>query len=167
MNKATELHGNQTLETIQQRRSVRLFTDQPVPEMDLLTMLSAANKAPSAHNQQSWRFVVLRGEKKAELANLVNTCAAKFHSCGVVHIETEPAAAGHAVVDAVLGLDLAAGEEFDGGAEGVADRETEIGPQRPLGQIRRPFRLRRTGGPKSKLPEHGSCPRSPDTRPRP
>ena len=34
-------------------------------------LLDAANKAPSAHNQQSWRFIVLRGQKKQALADLV------------------------------------------------------------------------------------------------
>jgi nitroreductase len=41
-------------------------------------ILHAANQAPSAHNQQSWRFVVLSGEKKNELANLINARANDF-----------------------------------------------------------------------------------------
>ncbi|MFA5099427.1 MAG: nitroreductase family protein, partial [Candidatus Omnitrophota bacterium] len=58
---------NETLVSIRTRRSVRMFFDQPVSEDDLHAVLQAANQAPSAHNQQSWRFVVLRGEKKKEL----------------------------------------------------------------------------------------------------
>lgn len=77
-NTSSFLTGNETLQSIQRRRSIRLFTDQDVSEKDILTVLHAANHAPSAHNQQSWRFVVLRGDKKAELAALVNNCAAKF-----------------------------------------------------------------------------------------
>ena len=70
--------ANETLKTIYQRRSVRLFQDRPVDDGLLRTILDAANQAPSAHNQQSWKFVVIRGEKKAELASLVSHKAADF-----------------------------------------------------------------------------------------
>ena len=62
---------NDTLKFIHKRRSIRQFTADPVPEEDILTILDAANQAPSAHNQQSWQFVVIEGEKKSELVNLV------------------------------------------------------------------------------------------------
>jgi nitroreductase len=70
--------ANDTLKSIHNRHSVRLFTDQPVREEDLSTILDAANRAPSAHNQQSWRFIILRNEKKHELAELVSSRAADF-----------------------------------------------------------------------------------------
>jgi len=57
---------------------VRHFTEQPVSDEDLYTILDAANQAPSAHNQQAWRFIVLRGEKKHALNELVNHHAAAF-----------------------------------------------------------------------------------------
>lgn len=69
---------NQTLQTIRERRSVRMFFDKPVSDADIRTILQAANQAPSAHNQQSWRFIVLRGEKKRQLVELVNAKAANF-----------------------------------------------------------------------------------------
>jgi nitroreductase len=69
---------NETLLSIKNRRSVRMFIDKPVRDEDLKTILHAANQAPSAHNQQSWRFVVLKGAKKNELANLINTRANDF-----------------------------------------------------------------------------------------
>jgi nitroreductase len=69
---------NDTLSSIMSRRSVRMFLDKPVNDNDLRTILHAANQAPSAHNQQSWCFVVLKGEKKNELANLINSRAADF-----------------------------------------------------------------------------------------
>ena len=72
------LSKNDTLRSIKNRRSVRMFLDRIVSDEDLQIILHAANQAPSAHNQQSWRFVVLRGKKKAELANLVNTMADSF-----------------------------------------------------------------------------------------
>jgi nitroreductase len=69
---------NETLQSIYGRHSVRHFTDQEVPEEDLNMILEAANCAPSAHNQQSWRFIVLRGRKKHDLAELVTGRAADF-----------------------------------------------------------------------------------------
>jgi nitroreductase len=100
MTKTAELSGNPTLATIKQRRSVRLFTDQTVPEMDLLTLLSAANRAPSAHNQQSWRFIVLRGEKKQALAELVNARAADFPrpSCALLRMASRTIVSAPVVV---------------------------------------------------------------------
>lgn len=46
------------IEAILSRRSVRTYTDEPVSEQDIETILHAAMAAPSAGNQQSWRFVV-------------------------------------------------------------------------------------------------------------
>ena len=62
---------NEVLETIYQRRSVRQFSDQPVRDEDISLVLNAANHAPSAHNSQSWKFVILKGVKRRELAELI------------------------------------------------------------------------------------------------
>jgi nitroreductase len=43
-----------------ERRSVRKYTDEPVPDEHVTTLLKAAMAAPSAGNQQPWQFVVLR-----------------------------------------------------------------------------------------------------------
>ena len=69
---------NDTLGSMYRRRSIRAFADRPVPEGHIMAVLRAANQAPSAHNQQSWRFIVVRGEKKKELAGLVTSRAAGF-----------------------------------------------------------------------------------------
>jgi nitroreductase len=54
---------------IQTRRSVRQFTDEPVTAEQIDTLLRAAMAAPSASNQQPWRFVVaLDPEVRARLA---------------------------------------------------------------------------------------------------
>jgi nitroreductase len=72
------LDRNQVLAVIKKRHSIRMFTDQPVSEEDIATLLLAANQAPSAHNQQSWRFIVVEGERKRELVKLVTSRAADF-----------------------------------------------------------------------------------------
>jgi nitroreductase len=55
-----------------------MFTDKPVSDDVLQTILQAANQAPSAHNQQSWRFVILREKKKNDLAHFVCSKSGDF-----------------------------------------------------------------------------------------
>lgn len=45
---------------IKTRRSVRAYSDAPVSEADITTMLEAAMLAPSAANEQPWEFVVIQ-----------------------------------------------------------------------------------------------------------
>ena len=57
------------LAAVMTRRSTRQFTDDPVTDEQLETLLRAAMAAPSAGNQQPWRFVVARdAETRAKLA---------------------------------------------------------------------------------------------------
>ena len=69
---------NETLQTIYKRHSIRQFQDLPVADDLIRSILDAANQAPSAHNQQSWRFVVLRQKKRLELSHLVAARANDF-----------------------------------------------------------------------------------------
>ena len=50
------------LELIHTRRSVRRYTSEPVPINVVEQLLNAAIWAPSAHNRQPWRFVVISSE---------------------------------------------------------------------------------------------------------
>ena len=56
-------------EAVTSRRSVRGFTDQPVPTQTLERVLSAAAWSPSGSNLQPWNIVVLSGAPLAELKN--------------------------------------------------------------------------------------------------
>lgn len=69
---------NETLRTIKNRRSIRLFTKEEVSDHHITILLRAANEAPSAHNQQSWRFVVMRNKKRQELARLITSKSGEF-----------------------------------------------------------------------------------------
>jgi len=69
---------NETLRTIRDRHSIRVFTRDDVPDGKISILLQAANEAPSAHNEQSWKFVVLRGGRKQELADLVSEKSSIF-----------------------------------------------------------------------------------------
>lgn len=48
------------IEAILGRRSIRAYADEPVTDDEIEQILRAAMAAPSAGNQQSWRFVVVR-----------------------------------------------------------------------------------------------------------
>jgi nitroreductase len=56
----------------QSRRSVRKFAARPVSRRDLFRVLEAARWAPSNHNRQPWRFLVIEDRSKvAKLAQQV------------------------------------------------------------------------------------------------
>jgi len=50
----------ETIEAINTRRSIRKYTDKPVPDETVEKILRAAMMAPSAGNQQPWHFIVVR-----------------------------------------------------------------------------------------------------------
>ncbi|NQT27844.1 nitroreductase family protein [candidate division KSB1 bacterium] len=53
-----------TIEILHARRSVRKFKPTPVPEEHLTRILGAARMAPTAGNQQPWKFLVIRDKNK-------------------------------------------------------------------------------------------------------
>jgi nitroreductase len=54
-------HENMSLfEAIHSQRAIRHFSEQPVADEAVETMLNAAIRAPNGGNRQPWRFVVIR-----------------------------------------------------------------------------------------------------------
>jgi nitroreductase len=53
------------LEGLATTRAIRRFTDDPVPEADLASILWHATRAPSGSNRQPFRFLVLRDGPRA------------------------------------------------------------------------------------------------------
>ena len=49
-----------TLKVIQDRRSIREWTAEPISEEDLAMILEAGRLAPSGENAQPWRFIIVR-----------------------------------------------------------------------------------------------------------
>ena len=47
------------LETMRRRRSVRMFSGDPVPRETILNCIEAAAQAPSGANKQPWTFVLI------------------------------------------------------------------------------------------------------------
>lgn len=57
-------------ECIRNRRSIRRYTEKPVPDEMLRRVLNAGRLAPSAVNLQPWRFIVVRsGEMRRALVD--------------------------------------------------------------------------------------------------
>lgn len=67
-----------TLKTIHNRHSIRRFLHKEIPKDHIHTILDAANQAPSAHNQQSWKFIIVEGNRKQGLADLVSEASKSF-----------------------------------------------------------------------------------------
>ena len=59
----------QTMDCIRDRRSVREYKPDPIPENIIEEILEAAGQAPSSGNVQDWEFVVVKNpETKAKIA---------------------------------------------------------------------------------------------------
>lgn len=57
---------NETVRTILGRRSVREFTDKPIPKALLDVIVQTGIYAPSGHNMQTWQFTVMRGQEQIQ-----------------------------------------------------------------------------------------------------
>lgn len=85
------------IDAIMSRRSIRQYSGEPVSDADLQTVLRAAMAAPSAGNQQSWRFVVARDpEVRMRLstatphAGMLDEAAVAIVVCGDTRDERHP-----------------------------------------------------------------------------
>ena len=57
---AADIAAKRFLDVMQQRRSVRFFSDKPVAREVIETIIAAAGTAPSGANKQPWRFVAVQ-----------------------------------------------------------------------------------------------------------
>ena len=71
-----------TIEAIAARRSIRAFKDEELPEEAVTKILTAALQAPSGKNRQPWRFVVVRGERRAEMVAVMSDAIGAFKARG-------------------------------------------------------------------------------------
>jgi nitroreductase len=71
-----------TLEAIAARRSIRRFKDIPVSDELIQVVLSAAIQAPSGKNKQPWRFIVVRGDCRAEMVQIMRAGIAQAKAQG-------------------------------------------------------------------------------------
>jgi nitroreductase len=71
-----------TLDAIAARRSIRKFKETPISDETLQAVLTAAVQAPSARNRQPWRFVVVKGDKRAEMVRIMREGIANIKAKG-------------------------------------------------------------------------------------
>ena len=63
------------LEALATTRAIRRYTDAPIPDDDLRTILWHAGRAPSGSNRQPFRFLVLRDGPTAAAAKAAKPAA--------------------------------------------------------------------------------------------
>jgi len=51
------------VEVIKKRRSIRRYKPDEIPKEDIYDIVRAACLAPSAHNKQMWRFIVISNKE--------------------------------------------------------------------------------------------------------
>ena len=69
------------LKSIQQRRTIRDFSDKPVPEEIIVNCLKSAGTAPSGANRQPWHFSVVSDmEIKKQIRKAAEEEEKKFYS---------------------------------------------------------------------------------------
>ena len=65
------IHSNELMREMLNRRSIRDFSSEEIPEMVIKNVLKTAMAAPSGANKQPWKFVVVKDEnikKKIRIA---------------------------------------------------------------------------------------------------
>lgn len=65
------------MEAMKKRKSIRVYTPDPVGKETVQHLLEAAMLAPSGSNMQPWKFYVVGGEKKTELDEILLNCLAE------------------------------------------------------------------------------------------
>jgi len=71
-----------TLEAIAERRSIRKFKPDPLPEETLRTIINAGIQAPSGKNRQPWRFVIVKEDQRPEMVRILREGIAKVKAEG-------------------------------------------------------------------------------------
>lgn len=59
------------IKAIDNRRSIRKYTSEEIPQEIIEEMIYAATLAPSAKNRQPWKFIVFKGAVKDELVQVM------------------------------------------------------------------------------------------------
>lgn len=67
-NLTTHVNSKEIFKVFKERRSVRKFKPNPVPEDHLMQILEAANFAPTPRNRQAWKFLIIQ---KREIINQI------------------------------------------------------------------------------------------------
>lgn len=72
MSRAADSAAYNLIDMIKSRRSVRAYTDEPISDSDLKTILECGMLAPSAANEQPWEFVVINDKSILDKIGSIN-----------------------------------------------------------------------------------------------
>ena len=71
---------NETMKTILERRSIRKFTGEAIPDAVLCDLAEAAMHAPSGKNLKTWKFTVVSNRRMIEkLAEAIRVASGREH----------------------------------------------------------------------------------------
>ncbi len=88
------------LEAIRDRRSIRRYHRKDVPDEKLMQVLEAGRWAPSAHNSQPRKFIVVRIEKvRRELAQIATYGSFLAEAPVAIAVVIDPSSSNHPVED--------------------------------------------------------------------
>ena len=88
------------LEAIRNRRSIRRYQTKDVPEDKVTKVLEAGRWAPSAHNSQPRRFIVIKDQKtRKELARIAPYGSFLAESPVAIAVVIDPSSSNHPVED--------------------------------------------------------------------
>jgi nitroreductase len=81
-----------TLEAIRLKRAIRIFSDQPIPEIAILTILNAGRRAQSSKNSQPWNFIAISDKTVLEELSQCGTYASHLAGAalGIVIVHANP-----------------------------------------------------------------------------
>ncbi|MCX6644967.1 MAG: nitroreductase family protein [bacterium] len=71
------------IEALMTRRSIRKYTDKPVDDEQIETILKAAMYAPSASNRQPWQFIVIKDRALLDKVSEWHPYAKMIHEASV------------------------------------------------------------------------------------
>ena len=81
----------EVIKAIQERKSIRAFTPDPIPKETIEEILKLAILAPSAINLQPWDLIVVTGEERERLSRrLIKAYKEKQISCGPGNVKPLP-----------------------------------------------------------------------------
>ena len=99
-------------EVIRTRRSIRSYSEKPIPEDILLKVLEAARIAPSANNIQPWKFIVVKekaGREEVALAcmgqRFIGEAPVVVVACGLPTPSKIGGYASSVLVDVAIAMD--------------------------------------------------------------
>ena len=80
-------------DVVKNRKSIRKYTTQKIPEDVLKRVLEAARWAPSWGNKQCWRYIVV--DDPAVMSNIVTGVAKSFNAPMLIVVCADPEQSGH------------------------------------------------------------------------